>query len=44
MNIVLVATSSLESLRKAYPNYFLDTNDFLKQLKNLEERVKKYWL
>ncbi len=40
MNIVLVATSSLESLRKAYPNYFLDTNDFLKQLTNLEQRLK----
>jgi len=42
MNIVLVATSSVESLRKAYPNYFLDTNDFLRQLNSLKQRVKKY--
>lgn len=39
LNIVLVSASSLDSLRKAYPNYFLDTADFLKQLSNLRNRI-----
>lgn len=29
MQTVLVATDSIESLRRAYPNYFLDTKQFL---------------
>ena len=32
---VLVAADSLDSLRKAYPNYFLDTRIFLRALKQL---------
>ena len=32
---VLVASDSLESLRKAYPNYFLDTRTFVKELDSL---------
>lgn len=39
MNIVLVATSSIDALKKAYPNYFLDTGDFIKQLKNIKKRI-----
>jgi len=31
-NIVLVSVGSIQNLRKAYPSYFLDTGDFLKNL------------
>lgn len=31
-DVVLVAADSLDALRKAYPNYFLDTNTFLLEL------------
>jgi len=30
--VVLVAAGSIESLKRAYPNYFLDTHEFLAQL------------
>jgi hypothetical protein len=33
VDAVLVAVQSLELLRRAYPNYFLDTNVFLEALK-----------
>lgn len=33
--VVLVTSSSLESLRKAYPSYFLDTKEFIKTLKDI---------
>ena len=32
---VLVSAGPVESLRKAYPNYFLDTQVFVKQLQRL---------
>ena len=32
MQTVLVATSSIEALRRAFPNYFLDTKQFLAAL------------
>ena len=38
---VLVATASVEALRRAYPNFFLDTHEFLKLLKPIEERAAK---
>ena len=34
---VLVATASVEALRRAYPNFFLDTREFLKILKGIEK-------
>jgi hypothetical protein len=34
-DIVLVSTSSLNELRKAYPNYFIDTSEFIKRLKRV---------
>lgn len=37
---VLVATASIEDLRRTYPNYFLDTQEFLKTLKKIEEKTK----
>ncbi len=38
---VLVATASVEALRRAYPNFFLDTHEFLSVLKQIEERAGK---
>ena len=39
MQVVLVAAGSVDSLRRAYPNYFLDTHDFLRQLQLLQEEL-----
>ncbi|HEX4854835.1 RelA/SpoT domain-containing protein [Arenimonas sp.] len=33
--VVLVSVSSITALKKAYPNYFLDTQDFLREVRNL---------
>jgi len=33
LNVVLVSVSSLNALRRAYPNYFADTESFLRVLK-----------
>lgn len=38
--VVLVATDSIESLRRAYPNYFLDTNQFLNAIRRIERLLK----
>lgn len=35
IQVVLVAAGSIESLRRAYPNYFLDTHEFLSQLEKI---------
>lgn len=37
MQTVLVATSSIEALRRAFPNYFLDTKQFLSALAKIEK-------
>lgn len=37
---VLVAAASIEDLKRAYPNFFLDTQEFLKILKRIEEYAK----
>ncbi len=37
MQTVLVATSSIEALRLAFPNYFLDTKQFLAALARIEK-------
>jgi hypothetical protein len=39
--VVLVSTSSIEALRKAYPNYFLDTKEFLKILTRIKKKVSE---
>ena len=31
-NVVLVSVSSIAALKRAYPNYFLDTADFLSEV------------
>ncbi|BCT69425.1 RelA/SpoT domain-containing protein [Nitrosospira sp. NRS527] len=38
--VVLVSAGSVESLRRAYPNYFLDTHDFLKQLNRIQKSLR----
>lgn len=35
MQVVLVATGSIDSLKRAYPNYFLDTRQFLSALRRI---------
>ena len=37
--VVLVSSASIESLKKAYPSYFLDTQEFVKIL---EEIISQY--
>jgi hypothetical protein len=33
--VVLVSVSSVSALRRAYPNYFLDTQDFLREVSEI---------
>jgi len=40
LQVVLVSTGSIENLKKAYPNYFLDTRKFIEQLKKIVKKVK----
>ncbi|NDV73308.1 RelA/SpoT domain-containing protein [Burkholderia cenocepacia] len=40
LQVVLVNTDSIESLRRAYPNYFLDTNQFLSIIHNIRLRLE----
>jgi len=37
--VVLVASGSLDLLKRAYPNYFLDTHEFIKQIKRIRRIV-----
>ena len=37
IQVVLVSAGSVDSLRRAYPNYFLDTHDFLRHLRRIEK-------
>ncbi len=37
--VVLVSTTSIESLKKAYPNYFLDTKDFVANLRKVYKKT-----
>lgn len=39
MQTVLVTTNSVQALRRAYPNYFLDTKQFLAALQRIERAV-----
>ena len=38
IDIVMVSTDSLNSLKKAYPNYFLDAKSFINTIKNLGKK------
>lgn len=39
-DVVLVGVDAANDLRKAYPNYFADTNEFLENLKKILSKVK----
>jgi putative GTP pyrophosphokinase len=39
IQVVLVATGSIESLRQAYPNYFLDTHEFIKVIQKINTEI-----
>mgnify|MGYP001546522495 CR=1 FL=1 len=39
--VVLVSSDSLDSLRKAYPSYFLDTQEFVKKLSQIIKFAKQ---
>ncbi len=38
-DIVLVGVDAAKDLKKAYPNYFIDTKDFVKELREILEKV-----
>ena len=38
---VLVSTDSIDSLRKAYPSYFLDSKEYLQKLNLIYSRLQK---
>ena len=42
IQVVLVSAGSIDDLRRAYPNYFLDTREFIKQIDRIERAVKMY--
>lgn len=44
LQAVLVSAGPIEQLRRAYPNYFLDTKEFIKILKRIENRIVKKYL
>ncbi|RSR30520.1 (p)ppGpp synthetase, partial [Acinetobacter baumannii] len=39
VDIVLVSVGDMKAIKKAYPNYFLDTNQFIKEM---QSAFKKY--
>lgn len=41
IEVVLIAAGNLKDIKKAYPNYFLDTQDFIKNLKSICQKIKK---
>ena len=41
IQVVLVSAGPIENLRRAYPNFFLDTGEFVKHLTKIENRQKK---
>ena len=40
VQVVLVSAGSIDSLKKAYPNYFLDTHEFLAQLEKIHRAAQ----
>ena len=38
LQTVLVSAGSIKNLRRAYPNYFLDTREFIKHLDYIEKK------
>lgn len=39
IEVVLISAGNLKDIKKAYPNYFLDTQDFIKNLKNICNKI-----
>ena len=39
--VVLVSASSIKSLKKAYPSYFLDTSEFISALEKINENCER---
>lgn len=39
LQVVLVSAGPVESLRRAYPNYFLDTDTFILQIRQIQQQV-----
>lgn len=40
ISVVLISAGNIKDIKKAYPNYFLDTNLFVKNLKRICEKYK----
>ena len=40
LDVVLVSADSIAALRKAYPNYFEDTTEFVKEIKKIMPQSK----
>lgn len=41
IELVLISAGNLKDIKKAYPNYFLDTQDFIKSLNSICDKVSK---
>lgn len=41
IQVVLVSAGPIDTLRRAYPNYFLDTREFIKHVNRIENAAKK---
>jgi hypothetical protein len=42
MEVVLVSVDDITNLSKLYPNYFLDTQEFVKLLNQIDEQIKQH--
>ncbi len=40
-SIALISAGNLTQIRKSYPNYFLDTKDFISKLKEIKRHLSK---
>lgn len=40
IEVVLISAGNLKQVKKAYPNYFLDTQDFIKNLTKICDKLK----
>ena len=40
LQVVLVSTESIKNLKKAFPNYYLDTKEFLRKIESLESKIQ----
>jgi len=42
LEVVLVSAGPIDALRRAYPNFFLDTHEFIKELTRMEKLAKAH--